>query len=178
MWYFFNSFQSPLPWSQCPLNENKTGTEKSMSTLTKPTHAMMLCWWLCHSDFDLWAVFPLFIALPFNTLGMAEIFGCSCVVLFRLCVRVRSKLPSGLLLVQRDPERHGNHRPVWWYAVVDDPSTSVCLGRALRLGNQRHWDNRKGTLTSPYTLFFLLCLHVNTKSRLWILSEDNHPITI
>ncbi|XP_012686874.2 sodium-dependent neutral amino acid transporter B(0)AT1-like [Clupea harengus] len=25
MWYFFNSFQSPLPWSQCPLNENKTG---------------------------------------------------------------------------------------------------------------------------------------------------------
>lgn len=25
MWYFFNSFQEPLPWSQCPLNENGTG---------------------------------------------------------------------------------------------------------------------------------------------------------
>lgn len=25
MWYFFNSFQDPLPWSQCPLNENQTG---------------------------------------------------------------------------------------------------------------------------------------------------------
>lgn len=25
MWYFFNSFQDPLPWSQCPLNENRTG---------------------------------------------------------------------------------------------------------------------------------------------------------
>ncbi|XP_048848458.1 sodium-dependent neutral amino acid transporter B(0)AT1-like isoform X2 [Brienomyrus brachyistius] len=25
MWYFFNSFQEPLPWSQCPINENKTG---------------------------------------------------------------------------------------------------------------------------------------------------------
>ncbi|XP_026203886.1 sodium-dependent neutral amino acid transporter B(0)AT1-like [Anabas testudineus] len=24
MWYFFNSFQSPLPWSQCPLNDNLT----------------------------------------------------------------------------------------------------------------------------------------------------------
>ncbi|XP_072303754.1 sodium-dependent neutral amino acid transporter B(0)AT1-like [Eucyclogobius newberryi] len=24
-WYLFNSFQSPLPWTQCPLNENKTG---------------------------------------------------------------------------------------------------------------------------------------------------------
>uniref|UniRef100_A0A8C5WIN4 Transporter n=1 Tax=Leptobrachium leishanense TaxID=445787 RepID=A0A8C5WIN4_9ANUR len=24
MWYFFNSFQEPLPWSQCPLNANRT----------------------------------------------------------------------------------------------------------------------------------------------------------
>uniref|UniRef100_A0A4W6FT85 Transporter n=1 Tax=Lates calcarifer TaxID=8187 RepID=A0A4W6FT85_LATCA len=24
MWYLFNSFQSPLPWSQCPLNDNGT----------------------------------------------------------------------------------------------------------------------------------------------------------
>uniref|UniRef100_UPI0037E9B855 sodium-dependent neutral amino acid transporter B(0)AT1-like n=1 Tax=Semicossyphus pulcher TaxID=241346 RepID=UPI0037E9B855 len=25
LWYLFNSFQSPLPWSQCPLNDNGTG---------------------------------------------------------------------------------------------------------------------------------------------------------
>ncbi|XP_015676661.1 sodium-dependent neutral amino acid transporter B(0)AT1 [Protobothrops mucrosquamatus] len=25
MWYFFNSFQEPLPWSECPLNDNRTG---------------------------------------------------------------------------------------------------------------------------------------------------------
>lgn len=25
MWYLFNSFQDPLPWSQCPLNANRTG---------------------------------------------------------------------------------------------------------------------------------------------------------
>ncbi|XP_053190163.1 sodium-dependent neutral amino acid transporter B(0)AT1-like [Scomber japonicus] len=25
MWYLFNSFQYPLPWTQCPLNDNKTG---------------------------------------------------------------------------------------------------------------------------------------------------------
>uniref|UniRef100_A0A3Q1AHH3 Transporter n=1 Tax=Amphiprion ocellaris TaxID=80972 RepID=A0A3Q1AHH3_AMPOC len=24
LWYFFNSFQDPLPWAQCPLNENRT----------------------------------------------------------------------------------------------------------------------------------------------------------
>ncbi|XP_075868224.1 sodium-dependent neutral amino acid transporter B(0)AT1-like [Nelusetta ayraudi] len=25
MWYFFNSFQDPLPWTSCPLNVNETG---------------------------------------------------------------------------------------------------------------------------------------------------------
>uniref|UniRef100_A0A8C9XB47 Transporter n=1 Tax=Sander lucioperca TaxID=283035 RepID=A0A8C9XB47_SANLU len=25
LWYLFNSFQSPLPWAQCPLNDNGTG---------------------------------------------------------------------------------------------------------------------------------------------------------
>ncbi|XP_074055668.1 inactive sodium-dependent neutral amino acid transporter B(0)AT3 isoform X2 [Macrotis lagotis] len=25
LWYFLNSFQSPLPWSSCPSNENRTG---------------------------------------------------------------------------------------------------------------------------------------------------------
>uniref|UniRef100_A0AAZ3RJ40 Transporter n=1 Tax=Oncorhynchus tshawytscha TaxID=74940 RepID=A0AAZ3RJ40_ONCTS len=25
LWYLFNSFQEPLPWSQCPLNHNNTG---------------------------------------------------------------------------------------------------------------------------------------------------------
>lgn len=25
LWYFFHSFQNPLPWSQCPINESLTG---------------------------------------------------------------------------------------------------------------------------------------------------------
>lgn len=34
MWYFFNSFQEPLPWSQCPqtMNGNQTGTVAHRST--------------------------------------------------------------------------------------------------------------------------------------------------
>ncbi|MCJ8750139.1 hypothetical protein PDJAM_G00259120 [Pangasius djambal] len=31
MWYFFNSFQDPLPWTQCPLNENRTGVVSECS---------------------------------------------------------------------------------------------------------------------------------------------------
>ncbi|XP_070778450.1 inactive sodium-dependent neutral amino acid transporter B(0)AT3 [Enoplosus armatus] len=35
LWFFFHSFQNPLPWSQCPLNDNHTGynveCEKSTS---------------------------------------------------------------------------------------------------------------------------------------------------
>lgn len=32
MWYLFNSFQGPLPWTQCPLNDNRTGSWKDTST--------------------------------------------------------------------------------------------------------------------------------------------------
>lgn len=28
-WYFFNSFQDPLPWSACPLNANQTGEARA-----------------------------------------------------------------------------------------------------------------------------------------------------
>ncbi|KAI7798619.1 hypothetical protein IRJ41_009958 [Triplophysa rosa] len=31
MWYFFNSLQHPLPWSQCPVNANGTGLESECS---------------------------------------------------------------------------------------------------------------------------------------------------
>ncbi|KAM9838293.1 sodium-dependent neutral amino acid transporter B(0)AT1-like [Aulostomus maculatus] len=34
MWYLFHSFQDPLPWSQCPLNANKTGLVKECALST------------------------------------------------------------------------------------------------------------------------------------------------
>ncbi|XP_049606304.1 sodium-dependent neutral amino acid transporter B(0)AT1 [Syngnathus scovelli] len=33
-WYFFNSFQDPLPWSQCPLNDNRTGLNEECAKST------------------------------------------------------------------------------------------------------------------------------------------------
>ncbi|KAJ8397299.1 hypothetical protein AAFF_G00441330 [Aldrovandia affinis] len=34
MWYFFHSFQDPLPWAYCPLNENRTGYVKECEDST------------------------------------------------------------------------------------------------------------------------------------------------
>lgn len=47
LWYLFNSFQDPLPWTQCPLNENRTGIFRHTScssllfrSLLKHLHAV------------------------------------------------------------------------------------------------------------------------------------------
>lgn len=47
MWYLFNSFQEPLPWTQCPLNENRTGIRVHAHTdplpyITKTDSLMLL----------------------------------------------------------------------------------------------------------------------------------------
>lgn len=47
LWYFFNSFQDPLPWNHCPLNDNRTGIIIYlmlclMRCLVKQMH------WSCH----------------------------------------------------------------------------------------------------------------------------------
>ncbi|KAF3833654.1 hypothetical protein F7725_024858 [Dissostichus mawsoni] len=34
MWYFFHSFQNPLPWSQCPVNDNLTGYNEECAKST------------------------------------------------------------------------------------------------------------------------------------------------
>lgn len=41
LWYFFNSFQEPLPWSQCPLNENQTGTHTHKTNKQTAQHTHM-----------------------------------------------------------------------------------------------------------------------------------------
>uniref|UniRef100_A0A8C6PJ25 Transporter n=1 Tax=Nothobranchius furzeri TaxID=105023 RepID=A0A8C6PJ25_NOTFU len=34
LWYFFHSFQNPLPWSTCPVNENQTGYNRECEKST------------------------------------------------------------------------------------------------------------------------------------------------
>ncbi|KAK1172254.1 sodium-dependent neutral amino acid transporter B(0)AT1-like [Acipenser oxyrinchus oxyrinchus] len=86
MWYFFNSFQDPLPWSQCPLNDNRTGyveeCDKSSpvdyfwyrSTLNSSTHiddAGSIQWWLLLCLMCAWAVLYVCCIRGIETTGKA-----------------------------------------------------------------------------------------------------------
>ncbi|TSK34715.1 Sodium-dependent neutral amino acid transporter B(0)AT1 [Bagarius yarrelli] len=71
MWYFFNSFQEPLPWSQCPVNENRTGFvsecersspvdyfwyRKTLDTTTTIDESGGIKWWMVLCLISAWAV--------------------------------------------------------------------------------------------------------------------------
>lgn len=122
MWYLFNSFQDPLPWSQCPLNANNTGT-----VTRQPRSA-------CHH------IVPRLLtscpSLPFMTLCFP--FAISLSVLRRRCGGVRSQQHRRLLLVQGDAEHFDCYRRLGQPAVVDGAGPAVCLDSALRLLHPRH----------------------------------------
>ncbi|XP_031442372.1 sodium-dependent neutral amino acid transporter B(0)AT1-like [Clupea harengus] len=71
IWYLFNSFQSPLPWSQCPLNENRTALvsecarsssvdyfwyRETLDTSAAIDDSGGLQWWLVLVSLCAWAV--------------------------------------------------------------------------------------------------------------------------
>ncbi|XP_076157139.1 sodium-dependent neutral amino acid transporter B(0)AT1-like [Alosa pseudoharengus] len=71
IWYFFNSFQDPLPWSQCPLNDNRTGLvsecarsssvdyfwyRETLNTTTAIDESGGLQWWLVLVSLCAWTV--------------------------------------------------------------------------------------------------------------------------
>ncbi|XP_073534508.1 sodium-dependent neutral amino acid transporter B(0)AT1 isoform X1 [Phyllobates terribilis] len=86
MWYFFNSFQEPLPWSECPLNENRTGlvTEcarsspvdyfwyrETLNVSTKIEDSGTLQWWLVLSLACAWGVLYVCTIRGIETTGKA-----------------------------------------------------------------------------------------------------------
>uniref|UniRef100_A0A669CZU6 Transporter n=1 Tax=Oreochromis niloticus TaxID=8128 RepID=A0A669CZU6_ORENI len=71
MWYLFNSFQDPLPWSQCPLNANSTGLvaecarsttvdyfwyRETLNTSAAIDDAGGLQWWMVLALFAAWTL--------------------------------------------------------------------------------------------------------------------------
>uniref|UniRef100_UPI0037E71063 sodium-dependent neutral amino acid transporter B(0)AT1-like n=1 Tax=Semicossyphus pulcher TaxID=241346 RepID=UPI0037E71063 len=86
MWYFFNSFQDPLPWSQCPLNENLTGLvsecerstpvdyfwyRKTLNTSDAIEDAGGLQWWIVLCLATAWSVLYICCIRGIETTGKA-----------------------------------------------------------------------------------------------------------
>ncbi|XP_034017227.1 sodium-dependent neutral amino acid transporter B(0)AT1-like [Thalassophryne amazonica] len=86
MWYLFNSFQDPLPWSQCPLNANKTGLveecarstsvdyfwyRETLNTSTAIDIAGGLQWWMVVTLVAAWTVLYVCCIRGIETTGKA-----------------------------------------------------------------------------------------------------------
>nr|XP_060630605.1 sodium-dependent neutral amino acid transporter B(0)AT1-like [Anolis sagrei ordinatus] len=86
MWYFFNSFQEPLPWSQCPLNINNTGFldecarssavdyfwyRKTLNISTSIDDSGTVQWWLLLSLACAWGVLYVCTIRGIETTGKA-----------------------------------------------------------------------------------------------------------
>ncbi|XP_009883750.1 PREDICTED: sodium-dependent neutral amino acid transporter B(0)AT3-like, partial [Charadrius vociferus] len=86
MWYFINSFQEPLPWSVCPLNENRTGLNeecyesttvnyfwyrKTLNITPDVTESGTLQWWLILCLATCWAIVYLCTIRGIETTGKA-----------------------------------------------------------------------------------------------------------
>ncbi|XP_061886134.1 sodium-dependent neutral amino acid transporter B(0)AT1-like [Entelurus aequoreus] len=86
MWYLFNSFQDPLPWSQCPLNANSTGPvdecarsstvdyfwyRETLNTSTNIGDSGGLQWWMVLSLVSAWTVLYVCCIRGIETSGKA-----------------------------------------------------------------------------------------------------------
>ncbi|XP_063041162.1 sodium-dependent neutral amino acid transporter B(0)AT1-like [Engraulis encrasicolus] len=86
MWYFFNSFQDPLPWSQCPLNENRTDVveecarsssvdyfwyRETLNTSASIEDSGGLQWWIVLSLVCAWTVLYVCCLRGIETTGKA-----------------------------------------------------------------------------------------------------------
>uniref|UniRef100_A0AAR2KK04 Transporter n=1 Tax=Pygocentrus nattereri TaxID=42514 RepID=A0AAR2KK04_PYGNA len=86
LWYFFNSFQEPLPWSQCPVNANRSGFEqecersspvdyfwyrKTLNITTDIDQTGGLQWWMVLCLISAWAVLYVCCIRGIETTGKA-----------------------------------------------------------------------------------------------------------
>lgn len=86
MWYLFNSFQDPLPWSHCPLNANRTSVvsecarsssvdyfwyRETLNTSTLIEESGGLQWWIVASLVAAWTVLYVCCIRGIETTGKA-----------------------------------------------------------------------------------------------------------
>lgn len=159
LWYFFNSFQDPLPWSQCPINANRTGiTAPSYSNIRgysvyihgHGTHQMQLsskCSFIFVGQskplsakirHTIFCTYASFWVQAYGSKFTYRKHG----YIDRAGFRMWEELPCGLFLVQENPGHNCNHRGIRRAALVDGAVSNFGVGRALCLlssWNRDHW---------------------------------------
>ncbi|XP_077086289.1 inactive sodium-dependent neutral amino acid transporter B(0)AT3 [Siphateles boraxobius] len=86
LWYFFHSFQEPLPWSQCPIKDNNTGYVEECVISTPVNyfwyrqtlnispgleHSGSLQWWLVLCLASAWSIVYICFIRGIETIGKA-----------------------------------------------------------------------------------------------------------
>ncbi|XP_042278749.1 solute carrier family 6 member 19b [Thunnus maccoyii] len=86
LWYFFNSFQEPLPWSHCPMNANLTGLvsecersspvdyfwyRETLNTTPRIQEDGGMQWWILLCHICAWSVLYICIIRGIETTGKA-----------------------------------------------------------------------------------------------------------
>uniref|UniRef100_A0A2K5DVR6 Solute carrier family 6 member 19 n=1 Tax=Aotus nancymaae TaxID=37293 RepID=A0A2K5DVR6_AOTNA len=129
MWYFFNSFQEPLPWSQCPLNEDKTGYvdecarsspvdyfwyRETLNISTSISDSGSVQWWML-----------LCLACAWSILYMCTIRG----------IETTGKVPRGLTL--KGPQRHrfsfSTTRVLTWGPIAGHHDAALVLSNNCQM---------------------------------------------
>lgn len=120
IWYLFNSFQNPLPWTQCPLNDNGTGISISLHSAHTYTPNTI-------------ASFFMFIYFP-----------------FRIHTRVSAELHCGLLLLPCDSEQLNLYSWVWRNPVAHSTLPTCCMDTRSYLLHKGHQNLRQGLSNNQF----------------------------
>ncbi|XP_072366050.1 sodium-dependent neutral amino acid transporter B(0)AT3-like [Scyliorhinus torazame] len=147
LWYFFHSFEEPLPWKNCPLNNNKTGFIKECEESTAVdyfwyretlnispeiiTSGDRQQWWLVLCLFAAWLIVYCCVLRGIESLGKVVYFTATFPYLVLLILLVRGlTLPGAIhgLTYLITPDLNVLRQPRVWLDAATQIFFSLSLG--------------------------------------------------
>ncbi|KAJ1070333.1 hypothetical protein K5549_006881 [Capra hircus] len=155
MWYFFNSFQEPLPWSQCPLNANQTGYveecarsssvdyfwyRETLNISTSIDDSGSVQWWILLALTCAWSVLYVCTIRGIETTGKPWVFLALCrlspVTAFWLRSQTRAWGPSPGARQALPPPCPAVAQPV---RLAQDAALTSCASAGWPCGHRTPW---------------------------------------
>ncbi|XP_055514017.1 sodium-dependent neutral amino acid transporter B(0)AT3-like [Leucoraja erinacea] len=147
LWYFFNSFEEPLPWKYCPLNNNQTGLIKECEESTSVdyfwyretlnispginTNGGGLQWWMVLCLIGAWLVVYICIIRGIESFGKAVYFTATFPYLVLVILMIRGlTLPGAIdgLIYLIIPDLTVLSQPRVWLDAATQIFFSLSLG--------------------------------------------------